>query len=319
MPICRIARWLLSAGILVLSTTVAYSQDYPNRSIRILTPATGGSSDIAARQIAQGITGPLGQPVIVDNRGGTISQEIAAKAPPDGYTLLEGGSGIWLTQFMKANVPWDPLRDFSPVTQVERSPLIVVVHPELPVKSIKELIALAKAKPGELNYAAAVAGGSHLGAELFKAMAGVNIVHVPYKGAALAAIGLIGGEAHVAFSGAGGVAPHLKSGKVRPIAVTGIRPSMWLPELPTVASSGVPGFDVVAFDVVFVPAKTPTAIINRLNREIVQVLNRPEVKERLLLIGTEVVTSSPEEFAATLKTEMAKWGKLIKDIGLRTE
>jgi tripartite-type tricarboxylate transporter receptor subunit TctC len=261
------------------------------------------------------LTASLGQRVIVDNRG-IIAAEIAAKATPDGYTLLIYGSNIWLMQYLRDNVPWDPLRDFAPLTVAVNLPNILVVHPSLPVKSVKELVELAKAKPGELNYAAGTIGVSpHLAAELFKALAGVNIVRVPYKGGGPALNGLIGGEVHLMFPNAGSVMPHIKSGRVRALAVSTAQPSALAPGLPTVAEA-VPGYETGAVICVFAPARTPAAIVDLLNREIVRVLNGAVVKERLFNSGSEVVANSPREFAAFIKSDMARMGKVIRDAGI---
>ncbi len=311
----RFAAWMLSVGLMVSGAGVVSSQNYPNKPIRIVTSEPGGGNDIVARLVAEGLTASLGQRVIVDNRG-IIAAEIAAKATPDGYTLLIYGSNIWLMQYLRDNLPWDPLRDFAPITVAVDLPNILVVHPSLPVKSVKELVALAKAKPGELNYAAGTIGvSSHLAAELFKALAEVNIVRVPYKGGGPALTGLIGGEVHLMFPNAGSVMPHIKSGRVRALAVSTAQPSALAPGLPTVAAS-VPGYETGAVICVFAPARTPAAIVDLLNREIVRVLNGAMVKERLFNSGSEVVANSPREFAAFIKSDMARMGKVIRDAGI---
>ena len=311
----RFAAWMLSVGLMVSGAGVVSGQNYPNKPIRIVTSEPGGGNDIVARLVAEGLTASLGQRVIVDNRG-IVAAEIAAKATPDGYTLLIYGSNIWLMQYLRDNVPWDPLRDFAPITVAVNLPNILVVHPSLPVKSVKELVELAKAKPGELNYAAGTIGVSpHLAAELFKALAGVNIVRVPYKGGGPALNGLIGGEVHLMFPNAGSVMPHIKSGRVRALAVSTARPSALAPGLPTVAAS-VPGYETGAVICVFAPARTPAAIVDLLNREIVRVLNGAVVKERLFNSGSEVVANSPREFAAFIKSDMARMGKVIRDAGI---
>ena len=311
----RFAAWMLSVGLMVSGAGVVSGQNYPNKPIRIVTSEPGGGNDIVARLVAEGLTASLGQRVIVDNRG-IIAAEIAAKATPDGYTLLIYGSNIWLMQYLRDNLPWDPLRDFAPITVAVDLPNILVVHPSLPVKSVKELVELAKAKPGELNYAAGTIGVSpHLAAELFKALAGVNIVRVPYKGGGPALNGLIGGEVHLMFPNAGSVMPHIKSGRVRALAVSTAQPSALAPGLPTVAEA-VPGYETGAVICVFAPARTPAAIVDLLNREIVRVLNGAVVKERLFNSGSEVVANSPREFAAFIKSDMARMGKVIRDAGI---
>jgi len=309
---------LATFSLLVISAGAACGQDFPLRTLRIVTSAVGGSGDLLSRFIAQEIAAPLGQAVIVENRASNIGPEVVTKAPPDGYTLLEGGSAVWLTPLLQDGTPWDALRDFAPVSLVERSPNVLVVHPSLPVKSVLELIALARARPGELNFSTSAPGGSsHLAGELFKLMTGVKIVWVPYKGSAAAAVALMVGEVQLAFSNAGAVMPLFKAGKLRALAITGTRPSLLVPDLPTVSESGLPGFEVESIDAIWMPARTPPAIVRRLNQEIVRVLNRPEVKARLLTMGIEAASSSSEELAALIRSETAKWGKLIREAGIR--
>jgi|KBSMisStandDraft_5_1062788.scaffolds.fasta_scaffold22833_3 tripartite-type tricarboxylate transporter receptor subunit TctC len=294
----------------------ATAEPYPVKVIRIVTSEPGGGNDLVARIVAQGLTANLRQQVIVENRG-SIAIEVALKATPDGYTLLMYGSNVWLLPFLRDNVPWDPVRDFAPVTIAVSLPNILVVHPSLPAKSVAELVALAKARPGELNYAAGTLGVSpHLAAELFKAMAGVNIVQIPYKGGGPALNGLIGGQTHVMFPNAGSVMPHLKAGRVRGLAVTTPEPTPLAPGLPTIASSGVPGYEWISTIVMFAPSRTPSALVSRLNREIVNVLNTGESRQRLFSSGAEVVASSPQELAARITSDMAKMGKVIRDAGI---
>ena len=294
----------------------ATAEPYPVKVIRIVTSEPGGGNDLVARIVAQGLTANLRQQVIVENRG-SIAIEVALKATPDGCTLLMYGSNVWLLPFLRDNVPWDPVRDFAPVTIAVSLPNILVVHPSLPAKSVAELVALAKARPGELNYAAGTLGVSpHLAAELFKAMAGVNIVQIPYKGGGPALNGLIGGQTHVMFPNAGSVMPHLKAGRVRGLAVTTPEPTPLAPGLPTIASSGVPGYEWISTIVMFAPSRTPSALVSRLNREIVNVLNTGESRQRLFSSGAEVVASSPQELAARITSDMAKMGKVIRDAGI---
>ena len=311
---------IFSVGLMVVGAGVTSGQDFPNKPIRIFTSQSGSPSDFIARLLAQGISGPLGQPVIVDNRVGIIATETVAKAPPDGHTLLFYGPTLWLLPFLRDQVAWDPARDFSTVTWATSAPNILVVHPSLPVKTVRELIALAKARPGELNYGSGLAGSSnHLAAELFKSMAGINIVRVAYKGPAAAFYALIGGQLQLMFPDAGSASPHIKSGGVRALAVGSATPSALTPGLPTLAASGVPGYESGIISAMFAPAKTPATIINRLNQEIVRVLNRADVKERLFNSGVEIVGSSPEELAAKMRSEMTRMGKLIKDAGIRDQ
>ncbi|MBI4191894.1 MAG: tripartite tricarboxylate transporter substrate binding protein [Betaproteobacteria bacterium] len=297
------------------------AQDYPSKPIRIVTGTPGSGADVTARLIAQGISGGLGQQVIVENRGGgsgIVAGETVANAAPNGYTLLLFSSPIWLLHFMQDNVPYDPVTAFSPITLAVSSPNILVVHPSLPVRSVRDLIALAKARPGELNYASGGTGSpSHLSTELFKSMADVNMVRIPYTGTGPALNAVIGGEAQLMFPTAPSGMPHVRSGRLRALAVTSARSSALAAGLPTVAASGMPGYESEAVFGMFAPAKTPAAIVNRLNQEIVRALNNPNLKERFFNAGTEVVGSSPEAFTAFLKSDMAKMGKVIKNAGIR--
>jgi tripartite-type tricarboxylate transporter receptor subunit TctC len=313
---------VLLGSLLVLGADLVNSQNYPVKPVRIVTAAAGGGVDFAARLIAQGISAPLGQPVVVENRGGSgnIAAELVAKAPPDGYTVILYGSGFWLTPLMLDNAPYDVVRDFLPIVLTNRAPNILVVNPSLPVKSAKDLIALAKARPGELNYFTSGAGSStHLAAELFKAMAGVNIMRINYKASAQGLTDLISGQVQVGFANAASATPHVKANRLRALAVGSVEPSALAPGLPTLAASGVPGYESASINALFAPAKTPAAIINRLNQEIVRVLNQPDTKERFFNTGAEAVGGSPEELGAKIKSEIGRMGKVIKDAGIRAE
>ena len=245
---------------------------------------------------------------------------IAAKAPPDGYTVLFYSAPLWVAPLMRSTVPWNPVRDFAPVTLAVNSPNILVVHPSLPVKSVKELIALAKARPGELNYGSGSSGStSHLGAELFNAMAGVNIVRVPYRGVGPALLGLLGGHVQVLFPSASSALPYLKTGRIRALAAASAKPTALVPGLPTIASLGLPGYEADTPLGVFLPAATSQKVVERLNQGIVGALSTPEVRKLVFAQGAEVVGSSPAALAATVKSEIARWGKLIKDKGIRGE
>ncbi len=305
--------------MLVLAAPGLYAQTFPGKPIRMISTEPGGGADFAARLIAQSISGPLGQPVIVDNRGPILSIETAAKAPPDGYTLLFHGSTVWLAPLLQST-SYDPVRDFAPLTMVASSPNILVVHPSLPVKSVRDLVALARARPGELNYSSGPSGSSpHLAAELFKVLAKVKIVRIPYKGTGPALTALLGGEVQLMFATAATAAPHRKSGRLRALAVTSPGPSALLPGFPAIAESGLPGYESVSFLCIFAPAATPLEIIARLNQEIVRALNRPEEKEKFFNAGTEALGSTPEQLAATIKTEMARMGKVIKEAGIKAD
>ena len=316
----RLILEMLCGALLLLVGNVVLGQDFPTKPIRIVTAAVGGGNDFQARIIAPGISGPLGHPVIVENRtSGIIAAEVVAKAPPDGYTLHVAGGALWLTPLLRQS-PYDVVRDFSPIIQTVREVFVVAVHPSLPVKSIKELIALAKAKPGELNYASDTTGArSHLSAEIFKSMAGVKIERIAYKGGATAITALLGGEVHVAIFDAVLIMPLAKSGKLRALAVTSASPSALVPGLPTVASAGLTGYDSVGMTGFFAPAKTPAPIINRLNMEISRVLNLPDVKEKFVNSSLEIIGGSPEQLAAAVKLDMSTMGKAIKDAGIKVE
>ena len=310
------AATLLLVGILA-SVATTHAQTYPAKPIRIVTVAPGGTPDLIARLISQGITGALGQPLVVDNRVGFVGIEIVSKAPPDGYTLAVNGQNLWILPFLQPNLPYDPIRDFAPISLVTRAPNVLVVHPSVPARTVDDLIALARAKPGALNYGTGGPGSSnHLSAELFRAMSGVNLVLINYKGTGPSINGLLGGEVQLMFAGLGPASPHIKTGKLRALAVTTAQPSPLTPELPTI-SSFLPGYESVVLTGMFAPAKTPRAIIQRLNQEIVRMLERPETRERLANVGIETVGSSPEEFAERIRSEMATMGKLIREAGLR--
>ena len=309
----------LGAAVVLMLPAVAYPQSFPARPVRIVTSEPGSGNDLVSRVIAQGITPVLGQQVIVENRGvGAV--ELVARANPDGHNLVLYGTPLWLLGFMRSKVPWDPVRDFTPVTLATNAPNILVVHPAVPVKSVQDLVALAKAKPGELNYGSGSTGSTtHLAAELFKSMAGVDMVRIPYKGAGLALNGLLAGQFQVILPSANAVAPHIAAGKVRAIAVASLQPSVLAPGLPTISASGLPGYESSSILGVFAPARTPPEVVARLSREMQTVLHRSEVRDRLLAAGVEPVGSTPEQLAATVKSEMTRLGKLIRDVGIRDE
>jgi tripartite-type tricarboxylate transporter receptor subunit TctC len=300
----------------LLAAAPVAAQSYPAKVIRIVTSAPGSTNDWGARLIAQEMSKTIGQQVIVENRGG-LAVEFTAKAPADGYTLMFYGNTVWLLPFLREHVNYDPLRDLAPVSLSIISPIIVTVHPSLPVRSVKELIALAKAKPGQLNYAAGTIGASpHLATELFKAMTGTDIVRIPYKGTGPSVVALVAGEAHLMFTALGSITSHMKTGRLRAIAVATSKRSALVPDLPTVATT-VPGFEALSIIGMFAPAKTPPAVISLLNQEITRALQKPEVKELFQNAGVEVVASTPDEFGNVMRSEMARLGKVIKDAGIR--
>ena len=322
MRLESLAFFVLLFGTFVAGARTASGQNYPDKPIRLITAGAGGGVDFSARLIAQGVSASLGQQVIVDNRGGSpiIPAQLVSKAPPDGYTLIFYSNGLWLLPLIQKNVPYDPARDFAPITMATSSPNILVVHPSLPVTSVKNLIAIAKARPGELNYGASPVGSAiHLSAELFNSKAGIKTTLIPYKGVADALSALMSGEVQLMFPAAGSAMPLLKSGRLRALAVTSKLPSALAPGLPTMEAAGLPGFDVGVAYGIFAPVGTPEVIISRLNQAIVQALKPAEARQKLLSAGLEVVGSSPEQFLDAIKTEILIMGKVIRDAGIRVD
>jgi tripartite-type tricarboxylate transporter receptor subunit TctC len=313
----KIGPW---AAAIVLAAGDACAQDFPNKPLRMVTSDAGGGNDFQARLIARGLSAAFGQQVVIENRpSGVIPGEIVARAPPNGYTLLLYNNALWTGPLMQ-RVSYDPVKDFSPVTTIAIAPNVLVVNGALPVKSVGDLIALARAKPGQLNYASSGTGASnHLAAELFKTMAGVNLVRIGYKGAGQALNDLNSGQVQVMFPTAGAIAQHIQSGRVRALAVTSAEPSAVMPGLPTVAAAGLPGYESIAIYGVFAPARTPRALIQRLHDEIVRVLATPDVRERFLNAGIEAVGDTPERLAARVKSEMTRMRKVIADAGIRVD
>jgi len=315
---------LIIALLLAPGVQPAAAQSYPSRPVRLITPSSPGSGvDIVARIVGQKLSENLKQQVVIDNRAGAganLGAEIAAKAAPDGYTLFMGTPAHAINPGLYRRLNYDIVRDFAPISLVTTGQYVLVVHPSVPAKIVKDLIALAKARPGQLNYASAGNGNAtHLAAELFKSLTGVNIVHVPYKGSGPALTDLIGGQVHLMFSNLTAGLPHIKSGKLRALAVTGARRSPTAPDIPTVTESGVPGYTVTSWYGVLAPAATSQEIVNRLNGEIVKVMRLPDMKGRLAAEGAEPTSSTPAEFAAFIKTEIAKWGKVVKEAGISAD
>ncbi len=311
--------FVLSAGVLAVAALapVHAQQAYPSRPVRaVVSWAAGGAADLTARIASQKLSEQLGQQVIVDNRGGVLSMEMAAKAPPDGYTLLLASGSLWISQFLRDNVGWDAVRDYAPISQLITSPNLLVVHPSLPVKNVKQLIALAKARSGELNYSSGQTGSSsHIAGELFNQMAGVKIVRVAYKGQGPSMLALITGETQLSFPNSAAATPFVKAGRIRALAVTTSSPSALAPGLPTLADSGLPGYESRAILGMFAPVRTPAAVIEQLNTEINRVLNLPEVKQQLFDSGAEAVPGTPAELAAIIKSDMATTGKVMRRTG----
>ena len=312
---------VLSAAISVVGAGAVLSQDYPNRPIRIVCAAPGGGNDMAARILAQGIAGPLGQPVIVENRPSLVSQRIAVQAQPDGYTLSVVGSLLWTGPIVQnPDKPYNPLTELAPISLVATRPFILIANASVPVNSVKEMIALAKAKPGALKFGMGTVGAEdHLAVELLKSMTGINVLIVPYNGSGAVLTGIIGGQVDLFFnSGLGVLLPLVKAGRIKILAVSGAQPSALSPGVPTVAAT-VPGFDVSGVTGVYAPIKTPAAVISRLNREIVRFVKSPEGTEKFTLKGDDVVGSTPQELAERIKSDIAKNTKLVKDAGIRIE
>lgn len=312
---------LVSAALFALP---AYAQDYPSRPVRLVVPfAPGGPNDIIARLVGGRLSDALGQQIVVENRagaGGNIGTDFVAKAPPDGYTLLSAGPGSLIVNPLLGAVPYDTARDFAPVSMMASAPNVLVVHPSLPARSVKELIELARARPRELNYASGGAGSTpHLSGALFAVMAGIAIVHVPYKGTGPASADLLGGQVQMAFFGIPPLLPHIKSGKLRALAVTGKRRSPELPEVPTVHEAALPGYEVSPWYGLLAPAGTPHPIVRKLNAEVTKIVHSAEMKKSLASQGAEPVGGTPDEYAAVLRADTATWARVIKEAGLRGE
>jgi len=312
----RLIAELMPVAIMVLCAAAGRAQDhYPSRIVRIVTAAPGSNNDWGARLLGDEISPSLGHRVIVENRGG-LAAEVVAKAQPDGYSVLFYGPAAWTLQLFRG-VGYDPVRDLAPVTLAMSSPIVLVVHPSLPVKSVKELIALARARPGDLNYASGTIGATpFIAGELFKYMAKVKIERVPYSGTGPSVIGLLGGEVEIMFPGAGSVWHFVQQNRLRALGVASAKPSALTPGLQPVALA-VPGYEATSNIAFFVPAKTPAAIVNRLHRELVLALGKADVKERLLKGGVEAVGSSPEELGAYVKADIAKIEILMRNAGIK--
>lgn len=304
--------------------TEAPARGYPIKPVRMVVGlAPGGATDILARSLSQRLSDKMGRSFVVDNRsgaGGTIASAIVAKAPADGYTLLTVSAGYSISAALYSDLPYDPLKDLVPISRIAESPFLVVSHPSLPVKNVKELIALAKAKPGGLNFAYAGNGSSgHLTGELFKSMAGIKTNDVPYKGAGPAMIDVLAGHADLMVANILSSLPHVRSGKLRALALTGGKRSRIIPELPTVSESGVPGYAVASWYGVLAPKGTPADIVSKLNGEIGTIMKSPAMKQWLEQDGAEPVDATPEEFGRHIATEIARWRKVVKEAGIRVQ
>jgi tripartite-type tricarboxylate transporter receptor subunit TctC len=323
MPIVYLRFGLLLSVCTILSS-IASAETYPTRPIRLISPfAPGGGNDIISRTLGAAISKTLGQSVVVDNRPGAntiVAMEILARATPDGYTLLTTSSSQATNATLYSKLPYDSIKDFSPVSMVGVSPLVVAVNPALPIKNVNELIAAAKAKPGSIMYPSAGTGNStHLGGELFAVMAGITLTHVPYKGLGPGLVDLMAGRLHLVFSTAPSAIPHIKTGRLRGLAVTTAARSGLVPQLPTVAESGVPGYEAGSWYGIIAPAGTPRTVVARLNREITSVLGTQEFREQLMAAGADPAPTTPEAFAAYIKSDIAKWAKVIKLSGAKVD
>jgi tripartite-type tricarboxylate transporter receptor subunit TctC len=321
----RLAAGIASAAIAFVSQ-LAYAQKYPEKPIRFIAPyAPGGTTDLLTRAIAQKMTDALGVSVVADNRpgaGGNIGAEIAARSPPDGYTiLLAPVSPMAINVSLYGNkMTFNPEKDFSPITLVAKVPLVLIVHPSVPVKNVKELIALAKAKPGQLNYGSAGNGSSnHLIGEMLKAAAKIDMLHIPYKGGGPAMVALMSGQLDMFVGQVPSTAPMVKSGRIRAIAISGAKRSPALPEVPTIAESGLPGFEATSWYCIVAPAGVPKPIITRLHSELIKILNTPDIRDRLIAEGADVETTTPEELMAFVRAEIPKWAKAVKDSGAKLD
>ena len=314
----------LLALALMLGAGAAGAQTYPTKAVRLVVPfLAGGSTDIVGRTVVQKLSEMWGQQAFVDNRPGggtTIGTDMVAKAAPDGYTLLVTPAPFTINPSLLAKLPYDALNDFAPITLINTTPLVMVVNPGVPAKNVKELIALAKAKPGKLNFGSSGNGGSnHLAGELFDAMAGVKMVHIPYKGNAGALTDIVGGHLDVVYNGITSAVALIRGNKLRALAVTSLQRSAALPEVPTLDESGLKGFEAVAWNGLSAPAKTPRDIIMKINADVIKIVNSPELKERLKADGSDPVGNSPEQYAAFLRSEITKWAKVIKVANVKPE
>jgi tripartite-type tricarboxylate transporter receptor subunit TctC len=318
------SKWLLAVALASLCASALAQPAYPSKAIRLVVPfPPGGTPDIQARMLGEKLAQRLAQPVVIDNRGGgggIVGMEIVARAPADGYTIVSAAVGSWAVTPHFNKLPYDTQKDFAPIIQIATTPGVLVVHPSLAVKTVKELIVLAQLKPGVLNYAAGGLGGySHISAELFNSMAKIRLNGVPYKGAAPAMVEVIAGHTQVMFNTVITTLPHVKSGKLRALATTGAARLPAWPELPTVAEAGVPGYENSSWTAIGAPARTPRAIIERLNREFAAVLQLPDIQEKHASVGAIIIGGTPEQFRDYLNAELAKFGKLIKEAGLKAD
>ena len=308
-------------ALLLAGASAAFAQSYPSKPVRIIVPSqAGGAADVVARKIGGKLTETWRQQVVVDNRIGVVGAEITAQAPPDGYTVLFTPDSLIMRESVYAALPYQTLRDFAPVTLAVRQPSVMVVQPSLPARTVQEFIALAKAKPGQLNYGSAGNGTSqHMAGALFRVLAKIDIVHIPYKGVPQAVTDLIGGHVQCTFGSPVSVLPHVRENRLRLLAVTTAQRSPNLPDVPTIAESGVPGYDFTGWLGIVVPKGTPRSIVDTLQRETARIVHEPDVKQLLTTGGTEPVGNAPDEFAAFLKSELARWTRVAKEAGIKPD
>lgn len=325
MPSLPSRRALLAAFALALVAGSGFAQSWPARPIRLVIPfPAGGSTDIVGRLIAEKLSQSLGQAVIVDNRagaGGTTGSDLVAKSAPDGYTFLMGTSSTHaIAPSLYAKLPYEVARDFAPVTLLGTATILMVVHPSVPARSVADFVAFAKARPGQLMFGSTGNGSvSHLTAEHFKAAAGVDLQHVPYKGDTPMTLDLVAGRVHVAFGTAVAFLPHVQAGKLNALAVTDAKPSPVAPKLPTVAGSGLPGFEALQWFGLLAPAGTPKDIVTRVHAAVAKALQLPEVQERLQGLGMQIVGGGPDQFGSFMRSESAKWGRIVRDSGAKVD
>ncbi len=317
--------FVATAAGLICAAAPACAQSFPTKPLRVIVPyPAGGPADTVARLFGQRLAASLGQPVVVDDRGGAgglIAAELAARATPDGHTLFLGAIQTHaINPALYAKLPYDPIKDFVPIMPASFDPLMLAIHPSVTAGSVQQLVALARSRPGKLLYASTgIGGSSQLAMEMLKSMARIDITHIAYKGAAPAFVDMLSGQTQVTFLGISGLMPHVKAGRLKGIAVSGATRSGAAPDVPTVAESGFPGFEVVTWYGFMAPAGTPAAVVRTLNAELARIARLPEVKDRLAATGAETVVMTPEEFASFVKAEMAKWGKVIRDAGIKAD
>ncbi|HSI00591.1 MAG TPA: tripartite tricarboxylate transporter substrate binding protein [Reyranella sp.] len=318
-------RTFLALAASTMMPRAAVAQAYPSRPIRLVVPSSAGAgvTDIMARLVGQKLGEALGQQVVIDNRpgaSGILGAEVVAKAPADGYTLLIANVSLIVNPYLYAKMPYDPLTDFMPVTLVNTAPQQLVVHPSVPARTVAELVAYAKANPGKLNYGSGGLGSTpFLAAELFKSITGIDVVHVPYKGGAPAIAELVGGQLTFMIENVPGTNPLVKSGKLRALAITSTQRSPIAPDLPTMIEAGVPGYEMSGWNAIFAPKSTPAPVVARLHAELARILGSPEVKEQFAALGAEPIGNTPDELAAFLKADKARWGKIIEEKGIKPE